>query len=192
MTEGTEARVFALRRAGPDDVPALHALIAVSAGGLGTQDYSPEQISAALKGVFGVDSQLIADGTYFVAECGGRIVGCGGWSRRSSLFGSDTLAGRDQRPLDPRTQPARVRAFFVHPDYARRGIAHTLLERCEAEAAGAGFSAMELVATLTGVRFYAAEGYASGAPFDEPLGSGASMRLVPMRKALGSSPSGLT
>src|ERR1700722_9874262 len=148
-----------LRKATLADIPALNALIARSARGLSTRDYRPEQIEGALRGAFGVDSQLLADETYFVVEDAGQIVGCGGWSFRSTLFGGDARVGRDSSPLDPRTQAAKIRAFFVDPLCARRGIGTLLLERCEKEALAQGFSQVELMATLPGVKLYAARGY---------------------------------
>src|SRR5450755_2352295 len=124
----------ALRKAALADIPALNALIARSARGLSTGDYRAQQIEGALRGAFGVDTQLLTDETYFVVEDAGQIVGCGGWSFRSTLFGGDARAGRDASTLDPRTQPAKIRAFFVDPASARRGIGSLLLERCEQEA----------------------------------------------------------
>src|SRR6202166_3567467 len=104
-----------LRKATLDDVPRIEALIARSARGLSTADYRPSQIEGALRGAFGVDTQLLADQTYFVAEEDGRLVGCGGWSYTSTLFGSDARTERDVSTLDPRTQAAQIRAFFIHP-----------------------------------------------------------------------------
>src|ERR1700694_3004557 len=151
-----ESRVFArqvtladvpiiLRKATLADIPQLDALIARSARGLSTEEYRPSQIEGALRGAFGVDTQLLADGTYFVVEEDGRFVGCGGWSFRSTLFGSDARADRDSSMLDPRTQPAKIRAFFVDPLNARRGIGSLLLIRCEQEALAQGFSRVELM-----------------------------------------------
>src|SRR6202040_9211 len=117
-----------LRKATLDDVPRIEALIARSARGLSTADYRPSQIEGALRGAFGVDTQLLADETYFVVEDGGPIIGCGGWSFRSTLFGGDARAGRDSTTLDPATQAAKIRAFFVDPGYARRGVGSLLLE----------------------------------------------------------------
>lgn len=124
-----------LRKATLDDRPAIAELIAVSARGLSQGDYTEEQIESAIgTGVFGVDTQLIADGTYYIAEFDGRMVGCGGWSRRRTLFGGDTFADRASERLDPACEPAKIRAFFVDPAWARRGIGRALLERCEAPA----------------------------------------------------------
>ena len=147
---------ISLRKATLDDVPALQSLIARSARGLSTAEYRPAQVEGALRGAFGVDTQLVNDQTYFVAEENGAIVGCGGWSFRSTLFGSDARGGRDSSLLDPKSQAAKIRAFFVDPSWARRGIGTRLLERCEHEARARGFSEVELMATLPGVKLYAA------------------------------------
>ena len=173
-----------LRKAALADVPALTALIARSARGLSTADYRTGQIEGALRGAFGVDTQLLTDGTYFVAEEAGRLVGCGGWSFRSTLFGSDARAGRDSSILDPKTQAAKIRAFFVDPGSARRGIGSSLLDRCEAEARAHGYARVELMATLPGVKLYAARGYVGGAQVRFEVGSGESIEFIPMHKNL--------
>ncbi len=173
-----------LRPATPTDVPRLGELIARSARGLSLDEYRPEQVEGALRGAFGVDSQLVADGTYFVAEDGDELVGCGGWSYRATLFGGDARSGRDASRLDAATQPAKIRAFFVHPAHARRGIGSMLLERCEREARAQGFSAVELMATLPGVKFYRARGYLGDAQVLYDVGDGESIEFVPMRKSL--------
>jgi GNAT superfamily N-acetyltransferase len=173
-----------LRTAVSADIPQIEALIARSARGLSTADYGTSQIEAALRGAFGVDTQLLADRTYFIADEDGRIVGCGGWSFRSTLFGSDRQAGRDSSTLDPRTQAAKIRAFFVDPAAARRGIGSLLLARCEAEARSRGFQRVELMATLPGVKLYAARGYGAAAMVQFDMGEGESIQFVPMRKTL--------
>jgi GNAT superfamily N-acetyltransferase len=175
---------LSLRKAISADIPELQALIARSARGLSGEDYRPAQIEGALRGAFGVDSQLLTDETYFVVEAAARAVACGGWSYRSTLFGGDGRAGRDASILDPKTQPAKIRAFFVDPDNARRGIGSLLLNHCEAQARQHGYSHVELMATLPGVKLYAARGY-HGMPmvrFD--VGAGESIEFIPMRKAL--------
>jgi len=134
-----------LRAATFADVPQIEALIARSARGLSADDYRPSQVEGALRGAFGVDTQLLIDRTYFAVEEHGRLVGCGGWSFRSTLFGGDARADRDSSTLDPSTQAAKVRAFFVDPDNARRGIGTLLLEHCEKEARARGFSHVELM-----------------------------------------------
>ena len=173
---------FNIRRASLEDVPALKALIATSARALSQADYTPAQIDAALRGAFGVDTQLIRDGSYFVIEAGERLAGCGGWSRRRTLFGSDSRADRDATELDPATEAAKIRAFFIHPDFARRGLGTQLLERCEHDAIAHGFRRLELMATLPGVRLYAARGYLGTAPIEWPLGDGVTIRFLPMSK----------
>jgi GNAT superfamily N-acetyltransferase len=175
---------YALRAATRADLEALQRLIARSARELGAQDYRPEQIEGALRGAFGVDTQLIDDGSYFVAELEGRLIGCGGWSRRRTLFGGDSHSERDAGELDPRIDAARIRAFFVDPDYARRGIGRALLERCESEAGARGFTRFELMGTLPGVRLYQALGYQPGVMVRYPVADGVMIEFVPMRKEL--------
>ena len=156
MTGGSSIR---LRTAAAGDVDELTALIRRSVLELAAGDYSGEQLSSALEHLFGVDTRLIEDGTYFVAESEGRAVGCGGWSRRRTLFGGDQYADRSDDRVDPLTEPARIRAFFVHPDWARRGVARLLLSECERAARAEGFHRLELMATLTGIPFYEREGF---------------------------------
>ncbi|HJY36706.1 MAG TPA: GNAT family N-acetyltransferase, partial [Steroidobacteraceae bacterium] len=115
------------------------SLIARSARELSAGDYTPEQVEGALRGAFGVDTQLILDRTYFVAEADGKLVACGGWSKRRTLFGGDARSGRDAADLDPATDAAKIRAFFVDPAYARRGLGSAILERCESAARACGF-----------------------------------------------------
>src|SRR5262245_38345620 len=129
-----------LRPATPDDIPAIERLIALSARVLCTADYTAAQVEAALGTAWGCERQLIRDGTYFVAEDAGQLVACGGWGRRRTIFGGDARPGREPEPLDPLRDAARIRAFFVHPDWARRGIARAILARCEEEAGAHGFS----------------------------------------------------
>ncbi len=174
--------VISLRKAHLSDIPALKSLIARSARGLSADDYRPAQVEGALRGAFGVDSQLLEDQTYFVAEENGVIVGCGGWSYRSTLFGGDARADRDSSLLDPLTQAAKIRAFFVDPAQARRGIGSLLLDRCEREARSHGFSRVELMATLPGVKLYAARGYVGAERVRFDVGMGESIEFIPMRK----------
>jgi GNAT superfamily N-acetyltransferase len=173
-----------LRKATLADVPALVELIARSARILSAADYRAEQIEGALRGAFGVDSQLLADETYFVVEDAGQIVGCGGWSFRATLFGGDARAGRDASTLDPKTQAAKIRAFFVDPGHARRGIGSLLLDRCETEARAHGYVRVELMATLPGVKLYAARGYVGDAQVQFDVGSGERIEFIPMHKNL--------
>jgi GNAT superfamily N-acetyltransferase len=172
-----------LRPANRREIPSLEALIERSARDLSRGYYSPEEIAAAIEHVFGVDTELIEDGTYLVAEVDGGLAGCGGWSRRRTLFGSDRAASRESGMLDPATEPAKIRAFFVHPDWARRGIGQAILGQCEAEARRAGFRACELMATLPGVPFYRVMGYEGDVPIRYDAG-GVTLQFVPMRKAL--------
>ena len=175
---------ISLRHATFNDIPTLESLIARSARGLSTAEYTLSQIEGALKGAFGVDSQLIKDQTYFVVEEDGEIVGCGGWSYRSTLFGGDARDGRDSSLLDPRRQAAKIRAFFVDPSKARRGIGSLLLERCEQEAREHGFAHVELMATLPGVKLYAARGYTGAETVNYEVGPGETIEFIPMRKKL--------
>jgi GNAT superfamily N-acetyltransferase len=169
-----------------DDLLVLGPLIAASARGLSRGDYTPEQVEGALRGAFGTDTQLIRDGSYFVIEAQGRLAGCGGWSRRRTLFGSDVRAGRDATELDPAKDAAKIRAFFIHPDFARRGLGTMLLERCEQDAMAHGFTRFELMGTLPGVRLYAARGYQAGERIEWPLGDGLAIPFIPMTKTAAS------
>jgi len=174
---------YRVRTATPADTPALRELIARSIRTLGAGDYSPDQIEAALKGAFGVDTALIHDETYFViVSATGEIAGCGGWSKRRTLFGSDARGGRDDSYLDPQTDFAKIRAFFIDPAHARRGLGRLLLEHCESRALEAGFAGFELMATLPGKRLYENHGYAPSEPIEHPLPDGLAITFVPMRK----------
>jgi len=175
---------IAIRKASVSDIPQIEALIARSARGLSTEEYRPSQVEGALRGAFGVDTQLLVDQTYFVVEESGRLIGCGGWSFRSTLFGGDARPGRDASMLDPRTQAAKIRAFFVDPLHARRGIGTLLLERCEQEARDRGYSQVELMATLPGVKLYAARGFAGADVVHFDTGQGETIEFIPMRKVL--------
>jgi GNAT superfamily N-acetyltransferase len=176
--------IYRLRKATRADRSNLERLIARSARALGVRDYRPEQIEAALRGAFGVDTQLIDDGTYFLVELERKIVACGGWSRRRTLFGGDAHAERDARELDPAVDAAKIRAFFVDPDYERQGIGRALLERCEAEARAQGFTRFELMGTLTAVPLYQALGYLPGTMRRYRLAADVMMQFVPMHKEL--------
>lgn len=171
-----------LRLAASSDVPAIVSLIEASVRRLQANDYSTSQIDAALGTVLGVDRQLIVDETYFVVEAGGDLVGCGGWSKRATLFGSDHHTTREDRVLDPHREPARIRAFFVHPDWARRGIGSRILEACETAAMAHGFRAFELGATLTGERLFRARGYKPVERVEVPLTNGESLPVIRMTK----------
>ncbi len=144
-----------IRLAAMEDVSALQELIAESVRTLSLPYYSPRKIDSALIHVFGVDRQLIRDETYFVAESDGQIVGCGGWSKRKTLFGGDQAqAARVDELLNPETDAARVRAFYVHPKWSRRGIGTEILKACEEAASESGFTTLELIATLPGEPLY--------------------------------------
>jgi GNAT superfamily N-acetyltransferase len=175
----------AIRLAAPADIPALQSLIVASVRGLQTRDYTAVEIEGALASVFGVDTQLIADGSYFVAETEDHVIaGCGGWSKRRTLFGADHWTHREDELLDPATDAAKIRAFFVHPDWARRGVGTAILDACEDAAIAAGFTRLEMGATLTGVPFYAARGYRASDRFNVPLANGETLPIVRMKKTL--------
>jgi GNAT superfamily N-acetyltransferase len=189
-----------IRQAVSADVPALRTLIDASVRGLQTQDYTPAQIEGALATVYGVDTQLIADGTYFIAEAEAiavasdspgqpasaalLIVGCGGWSKRKTLYGGDQWTGREAALLDPQHDAAKIRAFFIHPSWTRRGIGTMILEACEKAAAAGGFTRFEMGATLTGVLLYQARGYEAVENLEVPLAIGESLPIVRMEKRI--------
>jgi GNAT superfamily N-acetyltransferase len=176
-----------LRLASSADIPALHALIEASVRGLMIQDYSPAQLEGALGTYLGVDTQLIQDGTYFVADAetqAGRVIaGCGGWSKRKTLFGADHRPGRENTLLDPAVDAAKIRAFFIHPQWARRGIGSRILQACEEAARAAGFKRYEMGATLTGVPLYEAKGYKVIDDVEIPLMNGEFLKVVRMGKS---------
>ena len=176
---------FHIRTATLEDVPALQVLIPLSARNL-RSGYSSEQVEAALGHALGVDTQLIKDGTYFVVEAGSVLVGCGGWSRRRTLYGSDHVhaAAKDNSWLDPHTEPARIRAFFIHPEWARQGIGSLILRTCETEASRQGFARLELASTLPGEPLYRAHGYEEVDRFNVPLPGGKGLPVIRMRKAI--------
>ena len=179
---------FHIRKATRSDVPRLQKLIETSVRGLQADFYSPAQIEGALQSVYGVDSQLISDGTYFVVENDVEndieIVGCGGWSRRKTLYGGDQYAAREDSLLDPAHDAAKIRAFFVHATWARRGIGSLILETCENAARQAGFTRLEMGATLSGVAFYQSKGYVAIENQQVPLGNGESLFIVRMAKRM--------
>ncbi|HEY6263851.1 MAG TPA: GNAT family N-acetyltransferase [Candidatus Acidoferrum sp.] len=190
-------RKIQLRLAVPADIPVLRELIDASVRALQAEDYTAAQIEGALKTVFGVDSQLIADGTYIVAEAPldgvertdahnvktkTVIAGCGGWSKRKTLYGSDRWTGREDELLDPRRDAAKIRAFFIHPDWARRGVGSMILEACEAAAKAAGFTRYEMGATLTGAKLFGVKGYVAVKPIEIPLVNGERLPVIHMEK----------
>jgi N-acetylglutamate synthase-like GNAT family acetyltransferase len=174
----------ALRLARTEDIPALEKLIPESVRGLSAGDYVPEQIELALIHLFGLDTQLIEDGTYWVAEVSGALAGCGGWSRRMTMYGGNQTKGAVDPLLDPASRPARIRAFFVHPAWARRGIGAALMNACEQAARDAGFRALTLVATLPGERLYAAAGFTAVEPVNIALPGGIVLPCVRMTKQI--------
>jgi GNAT superfamily N-acetyltransferase len=173
-----------LRLATFDDIPAIEALIAASVNGLQAGDYSEEQRKAAIGSVFGVDRQLLRDGTYFVIESDGLLAACGGWSKRKTLYGSDNVEGKDDALLDPAVDAARIRAFFVHPNWARRGFGARLLEAGEQAAKREGFQRLELGATLTGIPLYERFGFQPLERTEVPLPNGVTLPIIRMWKAI--------
>jgi GNAT superfamily N-acetyltransferase len=166
-----------------EDAAALRTLMDAAIGELQRPFLSPDQIAAS-RMIMGLDTQLIEDGTYFLVEAGGMLAGCGGWSRRATLYGGDHSPGRTPRPLDPAYDAARIRAMYTAPAFARRGVGRLILSVCEAAAAAEGFRRAELAATLAGVPLYETCGYAAVERFDEPSG-GVPVPLVRMSKFLG-------
>jgi len=171
------------RLAGPDDIPALQAVMAAAIGELQKGFLSPAQIESS-RMIMGLDSQLVADGTYFVIEDGGRVAGCGGWSRRATLYGGDHTPGREPALLDPAVDAARVRAMYTHPSFARRGVGRLILELCEAAAKAEGFQRLELMGTLSGRPLYESYGFR---PIEDILDDrgGEPVPLTRMGKAIG-------
>jgi len=183
------AQNFVIRLATTADIPALRELIDRSVRILQRKDYSEQQLDAALGTAYGVDTQLIADETYYIVEASGAadekvLAACGGWSMRKTLYGSDHGPYRDDAMLDPARDAAKIRAFFVHPDWTRRGIASLILKTCEDAAYARGFRRFEMGATLTGVPMYAARGYAEGERIEVPLPNGLSLTVVRMTKTV--------
>jgi GNAT superfamily N-acetyltransferase len=172
-----------LRLAVPEDVPVLSALMDRAIGELLGAFLPPEGVKASFE-IMGLDTQLIADGAYFVVEDSGQIAGCGGWSRRATLFGGDHSAGRDAALLDPKVDAARVRAMYTHPDHTRKGVGRLILDACEAAARAEGFSRVEMAATMGGVPLYRACGYHDIEPFEAVTSTGYRVPLIRMGKAL--------
>jgi GNAT superfamily N-acetyltransferase len=183
------APAFVLRAAAEEDIPTLQALIEASVRGLQAGDYTPAQIEGALGTVLGLDTQLIRDRTYFIAEAFDQATGtwsatagCGGWSKRKTLFGADRGPGREPELLDPAKDAAKVRAIFVHPAFARQGLGSLILARVEAEAVAAGFRRFEMGSTLTGVPLYRLKGYVETERIAVPLANGEVLPVVKMVK----------
>ncbi|HEV3436669.1 MAG TPA: GNAT family N-acetyltransferase [Gemmata sp.] len=176
--------VFTVRLAAESDFPALESLIPLSVRALQARQYTAAQMDAALGPVFGVDRQLIRDGTYYVAHSVAGVVGCGGWSRRRAEFGSDRTRAEEDVAVDPRHDPARIRAFFVHPGWVRLGIGKAILFACESAARAAGFRRAVLVATLTGEPLYAACGYVVQDRFEISLPGDLTLPVARMSRSL--------
>lgn len=177
------AHAFSHRLATLTDLPELRALMEVSIRKLIGAYLDPARVDASFE-IMGVDTRLIEDRTYFVVEDHGRIVGCGGWSRRATLFGGDHSGGRDARLLDPNIEPARVRAMYTHPDFARRGIGSLVLSLCEAAALSEGFRSLELVATVAGELLYSSQGFSVVERIDVPTSHGMTIPCARMTKPL--------
>jgi N-acetylglutamate synthase-like GNAT family acetyltransferase len=173
---------FVIRKAVPDDIRVLTPLIASSVRALQVGDYTAAQIEGALGIVYAVDSQLVNDGTYYVVEEKGKIVACGAWSKRKTPYGGDACFDREDSLLDPATDPARIRGFFVHPGWARRGIGTLILKTCEKAARDAGFQRFELTATRTGVALYRVHGYEPVEHKSLALPNGEELPVVRMAK----------
>jgi GNAT superfamily N-acetyltransferase len=178
---------FKIRQANARDLGELRALIERSVRGLQHNDYSPAQIEGALGHALGLDTQLVEDGTYFAAVPLSNpdvIAGCGGWSYRKTLFGSDHGPHREMGLLDPATEPAKIRAIFVHPDWARKGLGSLILKHCEDAAQRAGFGSLEMGSTLTGVPLYSLKGYEQRENVFVPLPNGEVLPIIHMVKNL--------
>jgi GNAT superfamily N-acetyltransferase len=176
---------FIIRKAVLEDQAEIEKLIAQSVRGLSSDDYTEREIELSIKSVFGVDVDLIADDTYYVAVADEKIVGCGGWSKRKTLYGASVYAGsRDARELDPRTDAAKIRAFFIHPNWARKGIGTAILEACEREAKSFRFQKAEMMATLPGVKLYETRGYWGDERVGIDIGEGEKIVCLKMEKRL--------
>jgi GNAT superfamily N-acetyltransferase len=179
-----EATSLRLRRATRADLPALRELIPLSVRALSRAHYTEEQIESGLRHVFGPDTLLIDDGTYFVIDAEPGLAAAGGWSRRDTLFGGDQAQRGADRALDPAREPARIRAFYVHPDWARRGLGRRIVEACVEAAKAAGFRHIELAATLPGIPLYEACGFTAHEAFVAPTPDGVGLPVVRMSRSL--------
>lgn len=176
---------FRYRKAYITDIDKLETLIEISAKSINSAYYSETEINAALGNAWAVDKQIIKDKTYWIVEnLNGETIGCGGWSKRKQLFGRNDANTSSDEELIPKIHSARIRAFFVHPHYVRMGIGKALLQKCEKEAKSFGFDSLELVATLSGVQLYKANGYRSMKCYDVDLGQGVTNKVVSMHKNL--------
>ncbi len=180
----SQASQLFYRKATSADVELIKAIIVESVHGLGSGDYNEIQRNTALGSAFGLDTELINDKTYFVVEAESEVIACGGWSKRKTLFGGDKQAGRQSEFLDPKKESARIRAFFVKPNWARLGIGRSLIELCETEALKHGFHSAELVATLPGHRLYLTCGYIGDEKVEYKLPGDVAIHFIPMKKTL--------
>ena len=175
-------RTLEIRTARLEELAALHALMELAIGAL-LKPFLNEAEIASSRTIMGLDTQLVKDGTYFAVEENGALAGCGGWSRRATLYGGDVSPGRDPALLDPAKDAARVRAMYTHPAFVRRGVGRMILARCEDAARAEGFTRAELVATMAGLPLYLACGYQPVERFTDDRG-GAPVPLARMVKAL--------
>jgi GNAT superfamily N-acetyltransferase len=181
MADGERFRIRSARR---DDIPRIERLIERSVRGLSAAHYDAAQIESALRFMFGVDSQLVDDGTYHVIEADGALVASGGWSRRRTLFGGDQWKHGADEPLDPAREPARIRAFFVDPAWSRRGLGRSLFDACVRDALAAGFRRLELMATLPGESLYRTLGFTADERIELALPDGVRVPLVRMSRSI--------
>ncbi|MBQ4810008.1 GNAT family N-acetyltransferase [Pseudoalteromonas luteoviolacea] len=175
---------YTLRIAQEQDISVLKKIISESTRELSKRHYSEEQIELALESALGVDTQLIKDKTYFCIEDQDEIIACGGWSYRTTLFGNDNEKSRNATQLDPGSQAAKVRAFFVKPQYARQGLGSMLMKKCESEAIKLGYSKLELMATLPGVKLYEKHGFSGRGSVEYQLSDEVTITFVPMYKQI--------
>ena len=173
-----------IRLAHLEDTDEITKLIETSARVLGGEFYDKKTIEKALKGAFGVDTQLIKDKTYYLISQDNKLVACGGWSFRETLFGSDAIENRSPRKLDVKTESAKIRAFFIHPKYARQGLGKIILEQCETEAIKQGFTSIQLMSTLSGVKFYEKNGYIGKNHIFHKMDNKSPIKFLPMQKDL--------
>ena len=175
---------FILSKASSEHIPEIEELIAESVRYLARASYTEEQIEAALESAWGVDTQLILDGTYFVVYQATLLVACGGWSYRETLFGNDAAQKRNDTTIDPMNGAAKIRAFFVKPAFARRGLGSRLMRKCETEALKMGYQRLELMATLPGQKLYEKHGFIAEASIEYELSDGLFITFVPMKREL--------
>ncbi len=173
-----------LRIARLDDVEQITTLIQRSVRVLCASDYSEKQIEYALKTAWGLDLQLIMDGTYLVVETGEQLAACGGWSYRKTLFGNNSEENRDSSVINPKNGTAKIRAFFVDPEYSRMGLGSLIMCHCEKAARKRGYSKLELMATLPGKRLYERHGFVAGKPLEYPLEGPMTITFIAMEKEI--------